>query len=311
MADVINSAYDALAELSVQDLIDTPELFERALEELLEGEQAYKMLFSTENTDEEVVAYTEEDAPVLDTGLQAVAEFAEIPVADPVRDRVKKFAALEDYAIGIRISEKQRRRNRNGEVQRELVARARTIRRDNGLAAMAALAEAGIAEFPVDTPWDHPEADIREDIGLVTDLILGATDRFGNPHNYEPDVLWANPVTINRAKRNQTVKSDFIGDMASDNPLFKKVGQNPLIGGYLQVVPDISIPMGEAYIAAQQRVGVEAQGGAPITTPFYEEGGQSGIGGPRMTHRSDYVHNRALFVPAPKAIVRLTGLATA
>lgn len=311
MADVINSAYDALAELSVQDLIDTPELFERALEELLEGEQAYKMLFKQENTTEEVVAYTEEDAPVLDTGLQAVAEFAEIPVADPVRDRVKKFAALEDYAVGIRISEKQRRKNRNGEVQRELVARARTIRRDNGLAALAALAEAGIAEFPVDTPWDQPDADIREDIGLVTDLILGATDRFGNPHTYEPDVLWANPVTINRAKRNQTVKSDFLGDMASDNPLFKKVGQNPLIGGYLQVVPDISIPMGEAYIAAQQRVGVEAQDGGPITTPFYEEGGQSGIGGPRMTHRSDYVHNRALFVPAPKAIVRLTGLATA
>ena len=118
MADVINSAYDALAELSVQELIEVPELFERALAELLEGEQAYKMLFKQENTTEEVVAYTEEDAPVLDTGLQAVAEFAEIPVADPVRERVKKFAALEDYAVGIRISEKQRRKNRNGEVQR-------------------------------------------------------------------------------------------------------------------------------------------------------------------------------------------------
>lgn len=310
MADVINSAYDALAELSVLELTENPELFERALEELLEGEQAYKMLFKKEHTDEEVVTYYEEDAPVLDAGLKPVAEFAEIPVADPIRERVKKFAVIEDYAIGIRISERQKRMNRNGEVQRELAARARTIRRDNGLAAMEALKKANIAEMPVALAWDKSDADIREDIGLATDLIMSATDRFGNQHSYEPDVLWANPVTINRAKRNKTVREDFIGDKASDNPLFKKVGQNPLIGGYLQIVPDLSIPVGEAYIAVEGRVGVEAQQSDPTTTPFYEEGGQSGIGGPRMSHRSDYVHPRTLYVPAPKAIVRLTGLAT-
>lgn len=311
MADVINSAYDALAELSVNELIEAPELFERALEELLEGEQAYNMLFSKENTDQMAVKYTEEDAPLLDSGLQKVAEFAEIPVADPTAAKVEKFAAIEDYALGIRISEKQRVKNLNNQVQRELVARARTIRRDNGLAAMAALKEAGIAEMPVAVAWDKPDADIREDIGLATDLIMSATDSKGRQYGYEPNVLWANPVTINRAKRNKTVKSDFIGDMASENPLFKKVGQNPLIGGYLQVVPDMSVPIGEAYIAVEQGVGVEAQDGAPKTTPFYEEGGQSGIGGPRMTWRSDYVHSRALFVPSTKAIVRLTGLATA
>lgn len=311
MADVINSAYDALAELTVRELTEAPELFERALEELLEGEQAYKMLFKTESTTESVVKYTEERAPLLDIGLQHVAEFAEIPVADPIASREEKFAAVEDYAIGIRISEKQRIKNRNGEVQRELMGRARTIRRDNGLAALAALEEAGIVEMPVTMAWDQPEADIREDIGLATDLIMSAVDANGAPFGYEPDVLWANPVTINRAKRNKTVKSDFIGDMASENPLFKKVGQNPLIGGYLQVVPDMTVPVGEAYIAVEQGVGVEAQDGSPITTPFYEEGGQSGIGGPRMTWRSDYVHSRALFVPSAKAIVRLTGLATA
>lgn len=310
MADLINSAYDALAELSVAELLEAPELFEKALEEQLEGEQAYKMLFRTETVTEEVVKFTEEEAPLLDMGLQRVAEFAEIPVADPVRAREEKFAALEDYAIGLRISNKQRLRNRNGEVQREIVARARTIRADNGRAALAALAEAKIAEFPVDTAWDNPDADIREHIGLATDLIMSATDRNGRQYGYEPTVIWANPVTINRAKRNKTVKSDFVGDMAEQNPLFKKVGQNPLIGGYLQVVPDMTVPMDQAYIAVEQGIGVEAQTAPPTTTPFYEEGGQSGIGGPRMTWRSDYVHTRGMYVPSPKAIVRLTGLAT-
>lgn len=310
MADVINSAFDTIGELPVAEILEAPELFEEAVNELIEGEQAYKTLFRQYSTDDSVVKYTYDTAPELDDKVKVTAEFEEIPVSDPVGDKDEKFKSIDKYTIGIRISEEQKRRNKRNEVQKEIIARARTIMISNGEAALAALAEAPVEEFPVAIPWDNPDADIREDIGLVTDLILGATDINGRRFNYQPSIIWANPVTLNRLKRNKTIKSDFIGDMASENPLFKRIAKQPLLGDYLQMVPDLAMPDGEAYIAVEQEVGYEAQNGPAETTPFYEEGGQSGIGGPTMSHRSDYVHFRGMYVPAPKAIVKLTGLAT-
>lgn len=310
MADVINSAFDAIGELPVEEILEAPELFDEAIKELIEGEQPYKTLFKTYNTDESVVKYTEDVAPELDDKIKNISEFQEIPVSDPLAAESEQFKSIDKFAIGIRISEEQKRRNLRNEVQRELMARARTIRIGNGEAALAALATADIEEYPAPVAWDDPDADIREDFGLVTDLIMGATDVNGRQLGYQPGIFWANPVTINRAKRNKTIAKDFIGDMASENPIFKKISEHPLLGGYLQVVPDLTIPVGEAYVGVEQAVGYEAQNGAPETTPFYEEGGASGIGGPRMSWRSDYVHFRGMFVPAPKAIVKLTGLAT-
>lgn len=310
MADVINSAFDAIGELPVADILEAPELFEEAVNEQIEGEQAYKTLFRQYNTDESVVKYAHETAPELDDKVKVTPEYGEIPVSDPMGEKEEKYKSIDKYTIGIRISEEQKRRNKRNEVQKEIIARARTIIISNGEAALAALAEAPIEEFPVEVPWDNSDADIREDIGLVTDLILGATDVNGRRFNYVPGILWANPVTLNRLKRNKTITDNFLGDMASENPLFKKIAKNPLLGDYLQMVPDMTIPDGEAYIGVEQEVGYEAQNGNAETTPFYEEGGQSGIGGPTMSHRSDYVHFRGMYVPAPKAIVKLTGLAT-
>lgn len=308
--EAITSAFDAISELSVNELIEAPELFDQAMQELIDGEQAYKTMFHTYNTPDPVVKYEEDSAAFLIDDLQPIAEFGEIPVSDPVADKEYKFAAVEASALAIRISHQQKVRNANGEVQRELKAFANTVMRGNGLAAKAAIEAAGIEEFEVTHAWDTAEADIREDIGLVTDLIMGAVDKNGRQYNYSPSVLWANPVTINQVIRHKSITKDFVGNMASENPMFKKIGQNPLLGGYLQVVPDLSVPRGEAYIAVEGAVGLEAQNAAPRFTSFYEEGGQSGMGGPRRSYRSDYVHDRALFVPSPKAIVKLTGLKT-
>lgn len=310
MADVINSAFDALGVLPVADVLAAPELFEQAVQEQIEGEQSYQVLFRTYTTDDAVVRYRYEAAPEMDDEVQIVPEFGEIPVTDPLSDGEDQFKTIDKYGLAARISEEQNFRNERNAVQKEASALARAILTGNGKAALAALALAPIEEFPVLIPWDNPDADVREDFGLATDLVLGATDSNGRQFGYQPSIFWANPVTINRAKRNKTVAQDFLGDMASENPIFKKIGQNPLLGGYLQVVPDMTIPVGEAYIAVEQSVGYAAENGPATVSPFYEEGGQSGRGGPNMAWRSDYVHFRGLFVPAPKAIVKLTGLAT-
>lgn len=310
MAPTITSAYDALSELSVADIVDAPELFEAAVEEQLAGDQAYKLMFEKFSTSERVLKYTDALAVELDDDINEVAEFAEIPVADPVDDKNYKFAQVTNLAIGIRISLLQKKLNDQSAVQREVRALTRSIKLKNGRAALAAVNAAGIEDYRVATAWDQDAANIKKDLIRVITMITDARDRRGNQFGYEPNILWANPTTITVMQANESIADDFRGTMAPENPFFKKVSESPRVAGALQVVPDFSIPVGEAYVAVEKQVGVEAELIAPNITPFYEERGQSGNGGATQSWRSDYSHHRALYVPAPKSIVKLSGLLT-
>lgn len=302
-----NSAFDAVGILPVVDILDNPELLEEAVTELLEGEQAYKLLFEKHDVNARAIAYHQDTAPGLDRQVQVVPEFGEIPVADPNAGE-EKFAKLEKDAIGIRVSYEQRSDNDSKAVQRELKARAREIARGNANRAVNALNKADITEFPVTAPWDTEGAEALTDLYLANELIVGAKDNDGNAFDYEGNVLWVSKKTASVLKRNEEVRAAYVGDMASENPLFKSISEQPLLAGQFQIATDNSIPDGEGYLFAEGRVGSEFQIEDPIFTPFYEEGGQSGYGGPTMSWRSDYVHERALAVRAPKSIVKMTGL---
>lgn len=310
MSDINNSAFEAIGLLPVVDVIENPELLQAAVEERLEGEQAYKLLFDTYPVDARSVAFQLDSAPGLDRQVKEVPQFGEIPVGDPLEGE-DKFAKLAKDAIGIRVSYEQRKDNDSKAVQREVAARTREISRGNARRALEALEAAEITEFPVTAAWDTENAEALTDLHLANELIVGAKDNHGNPFDYEGTTIWASKKTISVFKRNPEVLGSYVGDMAAENPLFKAIGDNPLVAGQFQLAPDNSIPDGVAYLFADERVGSEFQIEDPIVTPFYEEGGQSGYGGPNMTWRSDYVHERALAVRAPKAIVKLTGLLTA
>ena len=67
---------------------------------------------------------------------------------------------------------------------------------------------------------------------------------------------------------------------------------------------------GVAYVMSETPtggLGTRFEAEPPRFSDWYEEGGQSGMGGPRLTWRSDYVHFRSLVVRAPKALVKITG----
>lgn len=306
---VENSYFDSLADLSVADILSSTELLEGAAAELMAGEQAYELLFQPHTVDAMTVKYHLDTAPGLDEELQKVAEFAEIPVGDPTRGEVR-HADLEDFGIGLRLSYKQRRFGTGSDIQRELLGRMAEIRRGNSKAALAAIAAEDIEELPVEVKWNTAEGKAMDDVYAADDLLAGAADDNGNPFNYSGKWVWGNRKTLNAFKRNKQVTEFYTGDMAHADPRFTPLSAQPVIGEQFFLVVDPGMADGKLYVIAESLtggIGTRFETGAPIFTDWYEEGGQSGIGGPRLTWRSDYVHTRALAIRAPKAIVKITG----
>lgn len=304
-----NSYFDALETLTVEEILESSELLEAAAEELLEGTQAYDLLFNPVNVKQLTIGYNLDVAPGLDEAVQKVPEFGEIPVGDPNRGE-RKFADLTKHAVGIRVSYEQKSFGSGADIQRELIGRLAEVRRNNSNEAVGALADSGIEELPVSQKWNEKDAPAMDDLFAADDLLAGATDDRGNLFNYSASYVWANRRTINALKRNRQVTDLYIGDMASSNPLFKGIEQQPLIAEQFRLVADQALPDGVAYVFAGEeygKVGSRFQTGEPIFTDWYQEEGESGYGGRTMAYRSDYAHWRALAVRAPKAIVKITG----
>lgn len=306
---VENSYFDSLADLSAEDIFSSTEILEAAAEELMAGEQVYELLFTPHNVNSLSIKYNLDTAPGLDEELQKVAEFSEIPVGDPSRGEVR-HADLEPWGVGLRMSYQQRQFGTGADVQRELLGRVAEVRRGNSKAALAAIAAEEIEELPVAVKWNTADGKAMDDVYAADDLLAGAVDANGNPFGYSGKYVWGNRKTLNAFKRNKQVSEFYTGDMAHADPRFTPIGQQPVIAEQFFLVVDPAMADGELYVIAESLtggIGTRFQTGEPIFTDWYEEGGQSGIGGPRLTWRSDYVHTRALALRAPKAIVKITG----
>lgn len=310
--DLITSAYDLIGQLDVEETIADPFLVENAVQEKLEGEEAFKFFFRTIDKpdqtmryEQELVAPGSEEVPEDEDNPDRwlVAEAARIPLRDP-RKRAPdwKYVSTDKFARGIDITWEQEKYNRREEVQQEIDDFTRLIKRMNSRAVMNTMDQHPLEEFPVDVPWDQDEAKIYTDFNLGIELLMS----FG----YFPTGFWANPITLNRVNRNEEIQKKFIGNMASENPIFKKISQRPLLGGDIQQIPDEFMPVGVAYLGVEQRPGFMLQNGAPYQSPWYAEFGDTLHGGSHQVKRSDYEHFRDFGMKAPKSILKLTNLST-
>lgn len=68
------------------------------------------------------------------------------------------------------------------------------------------------------------------------------------------------------------------------------------------------MPLDQAYVFEAQAAGFKSDTMPLTATPLYSEGGESQIGGPTMSWRSDLVRKRAIAVDNPKSVVRIKGL---
>lgn len=307
---VENSYYDSLADLSVDDIMSSTELLDAAIAEISEGKQAYDLLFDPFNTNGKLtVSYYLDSAPSLDEKVQAVAEFGEIPVGDPVRGK-KRHLDLDTVGVGIRVSLQQRKFGSGADIQRELAGRESEINRANGRAALAAIQAEDIEELPVAVKWNTGDAKAMDDLYAADDLLAGATDDNGKLFNYSGRYVWGNRRTLNALKRNKQVTDMYTGDMAHADPRFTALADQPVIAEQFLLVVDPGMADGEVYIISETNhggIGSRFEAAAPMFSDWYEEGGASGLGGPRLSWRSDYVDFRGFGIRAPKAIVKLTG----
>lgn len=228
-----NSYFDDLKYLSVEDILTSSELIEGAVNELLEGEQAYELIFDPYNTDGKLtVGYNLDSAPGLDEEAQTIAEFGEIPVGDPSRGE-RRFTDLLPVGIGVRVSYGQRNFTSGAAVQRELLGRAAEIRRKNGRDALAAFAAVDdqVEELPVAAKWNTADAKAMDDLYAADDLLAGAVDHEGRRFGYAGRYIWANRRTINALKRNKQVTDLYVGDMAHADPRFTPIGRQRAVKG--------------------------------------------------------------------------------
>lgn len=303
----INSAFDRMSGLTVDEMLANPTILPEIFRESFEGEEAHRLFFRTIPSASNVVGYYEAQANFLEDDVQNVAEFGKIPVSDPTGGELQTLKIAKN-GIGIRISWEQRNDNDVDSVQREMVSRQNTLRRKDGRDALAALSAAKVQTFAAATAWNEEGSNPASDMLDAIELIQGAEDTNGNYFEYEPDVLWINPMTLTALKRNAEVQKLYIGDMAHENPLFTGIAAEPLLFGNLQVVKDFTVPKGEAFLGVEGISGFMAQREDRQVTDFYPERGDSQLGGANMSFRSDAVHRRGFGVDNPKSVVKLTGL---
>lgn len=319
----ITSAYEALGELSWDDLVDETDLLRDAVEERLKLSRVADLLFEEETTSELTVGYRT-DMPSGDPDeVEKRAEFGNIPVFDPEKGR-EFLAKMDSRARGMRVSYEQTKTNGGKAVQREVRAMTNAIARSDTRAALLAV-EKRIADSTLDdvdqievveatAQWADPATNPLDPVWSAADLIEGA-EYEGISYGYFATTIWGNPVDLSVLKRHPKVRDLYVGDMASSNPLFAGVESQPLIAGQFQLVPDATVPRGTTFVfqdAASLGGAIGSKftwdSGQPLVTGWYSEKGESARGGSNMSYRSDYSEWNHMGIRAPKAIIKITGI---
>lgn len=308
MVQIINSAFDELDGLTVEEALSNPHYLPERVREAITGVNWADLLFRPQTVGSNVVAYRDRTVAELEEEPEAVAEFAEIPVADPKGPVEFKTAPVHKRGIGIRVSWEQVRDNDMAGVRRELEARATSIVKGKINEATAALRAADVPELAVATPWNQSGSNPAEDVLDAIEMVQGAVDENNASYDFNPNLIIAHPRTLTMLKRNDEVQKLYIGDMAHAHPLFVGLELEPTLFGQLRVIKNNQLPQGEIFIATEGQAGFMAQREPEMITDFYAERGDSALLGATMSQRSDYVHRRGWAVDGSKSIVRITGV---
>ena len=308
----ISSVWDSIPHLSVAEMLANPEFLSDAVGERLDQFQTFETFFEKRNVGSDIVGYKHATATYLEDDDEYIPEGGEIPVSDPADEEDDRFVQIRKRGIGLRVTWEQIVDDKRDAVAEELIAKTNTVQRRKKLDALEALGKAPVQELAVTTPWDQ-DADVKNDLLDGQSLILGAKDDNGDPLQYTPAFVWANPVTVQNMLRSESMNKMYVGNMASENPLFKGLGSTPMLfSESIQVIRDWAIPNGEMWLGSSQKAGKMVQREDEYTSPFYAaDGGAVDLRyGKRQTARSNYSHRRAFLVNHPLSVVKMTGLAS-
>lgn len=308
MADYATSAYDGADEVTVDDILSDPLTIQEMVGEPLTGAFLEAALFRNAGSNDGSVAFREATAPFLNDDAGEVSEFGEIPVSEPSRGARRTLFGIKT-ALAVRASYEMKRENNVRELLDRVRALQETMIKSGVEASLAAFDAATIPTMQAAAAWDvsagNPVMDLRVAKRTVATAKQDGTD---NLMGYRPDTLVVGPGTMDLALWHESTQRFYNGSSPVENPLFLGITPQMLAG--LRVVESSWFPEGEALVMQSGIAGFFSDTDPLTVTPFYEEGGNSGYGGPRQSWRSDAFRKRVIAIDNPKAVLRITGIET-
>lgn len=232
------------------------------------------------------------------------AEFADIPVSEPTK-RERKTAHMLEIAQGIEISDEMIRYNDIGKVVQSVNQLQNNIIRKAAKQFKDALDAETLKTVNVSTSWDKDESTPVKDLASAKSLLIDGSAL----NDYTPDTLVISKSMLASVQANDDMQRLFVGDMASQNPVFSNTVPGQYFG--LNVLYSPFLPANEAYVLQAGAAGIFRDAQPFTVTDMYAENGDNGFGGSNKTYRIDAFRTRAIALTNPGAIVKLTGLAGA
>ncbi|WP_151530535.1 MULTISPECIES: hypothetical protein [Corynebacterium] len=303
-----SSAYDGSA-MTVSDVLKDPTFLQTRITEELDGAFVENLLFRNGGQNSSgVVAFREAASTALQDGPEEVAEFAEIPTTVMSLGSLKSAFARK-RALGVRISYEMLREDQMDVLSQQVTLLNKKMVRDSVRMSLNALnAAVGENEKAATAAWASSDSDIVKDVFDAIERVQAATVE-GKPNEYfgyEPDVLLLHPVVLSKLLRDEKISRSYVGDMAHENPIYKKLLPTQLFG--LNVATSRYMPATEAWVLESGSVGFYSDTIPLTVTETYAERGDSDIGGATMSWRTDAVIKRAIAVDNPKAVAKITSI---
>lgn len=309
MNNLITSGFSSGQTLTVDRMMADPTEIPTRIINLIAEAQLADYLFRKGPDNQGSVMWQDPASMFLEDDAEEIAEFGEIPVSSPELGGVHTAVATT-IGTAIRISYQMRKNNRIDLVQLSTNAASNTMIRNNVRAAMDAFRAANVPTQQVSTKWDatnsNPMNDLTDAIMKIQDAKPDDAPDEGMQFNYNPDVIVASRSTLTLLRNHEKVQKFFVGDIAHENPAY--TGATEFAIGGLNFVASRWMPNGEAYVLERGTAGFYSDADPLTATPLYQEGGESGAGGPRRTWRSDFWRQTVYAVDNPKAVVHLKGI---
>lgn len=298
MVTTFTASTDAGTTLKVADFIKAPLTIRSVMTKLLDKQFiADALLRAVPAPPGGAVKFTESE-PMFATGLEVIAEYGEIPVAQGA-DGVPQAVFTVKGGGAVLISEEMRTRN---DVD---LLNKRIKQITNGMVKfwddrfMAAIFAAPIPTQAVPLAWTDTTAKIRFDVAKARETVMGQLDSNGNEFGFNPNTIVLNPLRASALTYNDDVAKVFQGNLA-DKSLIYAGDEGRDIGG-LRILKSWRVPANKAIVMERKTVGFIADERKLRTTAMYEQR-------ERETHRSDTTRMSAVGIDAPKSAVILTGV---
>lgn len=298
-------------QITVSELIKNPLFIPTKLLEMLEGTFLAEQVFrNAGGNDSGVVTYRQNDPLFLDTDLQDLAEFGEIPIgATSLGDPRVAFATKR--GIGVRVSKEMVDENAIDLVNKQMIGVKNTFLRGNDVAFRALASDPSVPVTAVPATWSttgKPRSDVMRAIEAISSaapsgLPASQADTY---FGFDADTMIMHPSQLINLAENTNFNYVYNGNVADQAP--DLTGKLPTLLFGLNVVLARTWPLNRVLVCQKDVFGFYSDTRPLQFTALYPEGGGPN-GGPRETWRSDATQKRALGIDQPKAAMWLNGVA--